>query len=315
MTFITHNLHLKIFAFIAAVALWFFVVGIENTVYRFPQDIPVHPMNLPQNLSIASDLGKAKIVIRTGAEDYKRVTQNDFDLYIDLKNYNAGDYVVPLAADVKNEKVTLLRIEPPTIPVKLEPITSKEVKIKTITAGNPLPGYHLKDMKLSQDTATITGAQSVIQNIQSVNAQIDFNGTQNADFKVTVALTFDPKLFSPNSPNVSNITIEPQQVSADVKLEAELEQKTVLIKPKIFGETDASAQNQLEIDPVAVKIRGPQDILNKINVLETESILPARLKNQPKPFKIGLVLPTNVTLADGEPRSVTVTVKESSSGQ
>ena len=177
MHFLTHHLHLKIFALIAAVALWFFVVGIENTVFRFPQDIEIHAINLPQNLSIASDLGKAKLIVKATNDDFRRLTSSDFDLYVDLKNYNPGDYIVPLTADVKSEKTTLLRIEPASISVKLEPITTKEVKIKTITTGTPLKGYDIKEIKLSQDTATITGAQSLLQNIQTLNAQIDFNGT------------------------------------------------------------------------------------------------------------------------------------------
>lgn len=314
MNFVTHNLHLKILAFIAAVCLWFFVVGIENTVYRFPEDIEIHAINLPSNLSIASSLGKAKLVLRAGSEDYKRVTKGDFDIFVDLKNYNAGDFTAPLSADVKNEKITLLRIEPSTISLKLEPITTKEVKIKTVTTGNPLKGFQIKEIKLSDDTATITGAQSVLQNIQNVNAQIDFNGTQNEDFKLTVPLMLEAKNLA-QDPQVKNITIQPEQVTVDVNIEAEMGQKTVIIKPKILGESDASAQAQLEVDPLTIIIQGPQDLLDKLETLETETISPSRLKNQPKPFKVSLTLPPNVSLASGEPRSVTVTVKNTSSGQ
>ena len=41
MKLLTKNLWLKILALLAAILLWFFVVGFENTVYRFPQEIDI----------------------------------------------------------------------------------------------------------------------------------------------------------------------------------------------------------------------------------------------------------------------------------
>ena len=59
-----NNWQLKVMAIFSSVILWFFVVGIENNSYRFPEDIEIHAVNVPQGLSVASDLGKTKLRIR-----------------------------------------------------------------------------------------------------------------------------------------------------------------------------------------------------------------------------------------------------------
>lgn len=308
MKFFNYNLQLKILSVVAATALWFFVVGIENTAYRFPQDIDVHAINLDSNLSIASDLGKAKVLVNAPADVFKNLVIGDFNVSVDLKNAAAGEYDLPLSAIIKNDKVSLIRIEPATIHIKLEPITSKEVKIKVFTTGNAQKGYTVKDMKLSAQTATITGAQSLISKITSLNAEVALDGTQSTNFKTNLNLKIDPSGVSDAS-KLENITIKPDQVSVDVTVTADQQQKTVIVKPNIQGALEVGNLNQkIEINPLTIVVQGEEATLNNLNYIETEQVNIDLLKNQ-KPLKVNLIIPKNITLVDQSQSSVTITLK------
>ncbi len=314
MKFFNYNLQLKILAVMAATALWFFVVGIENTVFRFPQEIDVHAINLDGNLSIASDLGKAKVLVHAPADDFKTLAKGDFDVYVDLKNALVGEYDLPLLATIKNDKVALVRIEPSLVHVKLEPITTKEVKIKAINSGNAQKGYTVKEVKVALQTATITGAESLINKISTVNAEVVLDGTQSTNFKTNVKLRVDPTGFS-DPTKLDNIVIKPDQASVDVTVVADQQQKTLIVKPNIQGTLEVGNLNQkIEIAPMTVVVQGEEDTLNALNYIETESINIELLKNQ-KPARVKLVLPKNVTLVDQSQSSVTITLKTGATQQ
>ena len=87
-------------------------------------------VNVPQGLSVASDLGKTKLRIRADDNIIKNLTNSDFDVYVDLKDAHEGDQEILLSGTSKKDKVTILKMEPSSIHVTLEQITKKEIKIK-----------------------------------------------------------------------------------------------------------------------------------------------------------------------------------------
>lgn len=307
MKFLTKNLQLKIMALLSATALWFFVVGIQNTVYRFPEEIDIRTLNLSPDLSVVTDLGKAKILVRGSAEDFKNLVKSDIDISIDLKNLAVGEYTLPLQATIKNEKITLVRIEPKTITVKLETITKKNVKIKAFTSGNPQKGYSVKEVKALTTTATLSGPQSLLKSFESVNAEIVLNGTQSTNFKTNISLKLDAAAQNQLASFNGAITIDPAEVSVDVTIIPEFQEKTVIVKPNLRGAVnDAKPNQQIEVDPITIVIRGDEGTLNNIQYLETEPIYLESWADHSKPLRSKLILPKGVTLVEGEGDTVSV---------
>ena len=83
---ILKNWELKILALVSAIVLWFFVVGIENNSYQFPEQIDIHAVNVPPDMTVTNDLGKATIRIQADQSMIKNLTADDFDISVDLQN-------------------------------------------------------------------------------------------------------------------------------------------------------------------------------------------------------------------------------------
>ncbi len=307
MILLSKNLELKILALLSAIVLWFFVVGIENTVYLFPQDLEIQAQNIPKNLTFTSDFAKAKLRLRANQDVIKNLTKSDFEIFVDLRDLEAGDYNLPLSARINNDKVTLIKIEPPNIHVKLEPVIEKEVKIKAFTSGNAQKGYSVKEIRTDMQTAKISGPKSLVDKITMLNAAFELDGTQTTSFKQNVKLTPDKALGTESQ----NLTITPDQVSVDVTVAADLQQKNVIVKPNIQGSVDLfTIYQKVEVAPFTVVIQGQEDVLNSISYLLTEPLQLEKLKEQHgAPLRAKLVLPKNVSLLNPGEGSVLVSLK------
>ncbi len=305
-----HNLQLKILAVVCAIILWLFVVGIENNTFRFPEELEVHAINVSQGLSVANDLAKAKISIRGNQDIVKNLSKSDFEIFVDLKNLSAGDYQVPLLATSKNDKVTILRVEPATLRARLEEVAEKEVKIKAVFIGNPKKGYVVKEVKLKNQTAKIKAGESLIDKITTVTAEIKLDSSESANFTTNALLTLlENKNFSPTLGGLKNVTIVPQTTEAEVIIAAELQQKTVVVKPVLKGAIEpGSFTKKLLIEPMTVVVQGKEEILQNINYLETEGISLETLKSSEKPVFAKLIVPQDVTLLDPQTGKVQITL-------
>lgn len=298
------NWEVKILALVAAIVLWFFVVGIENNSYRFPEQIDVHAVNLPQGMSVSNDLGKASLRIRADQNMIKNLTKSDFDLSVDLKSAVEGEQDVPLLATSKNDNVTILKVEPTTVHVVLEPVTQKEIKIKPVVTGNPAKGYSVGNVDVTPATVTVSGGKSLLTKISSISAEIVLDGTESANFKQNVTLKLPDAVSS-----LKNVTLDLEQALIEVEITQDLQQKTVVVKPDLQGSLDLTTlSKKLVITPETVIIQGKEDVLQSVDNIPTEPISLETLKNSVTPVKVKLLLPKNVTLPDSQPDTVMVSL-------
>lgn len=294
------NLELKILAIFSAIILWFFVVGIENAAYHFPEDIQVHAINVPENLTLTTELGKAKLRIRADQSLLKSLNKSDFDVYVDLKDVAEGATSVPIHADSKNEKVTILKVDPSTLAIELEPVSEKEVPIKSVLSGSPQNGYTVKDVIVDHQTVVLKGGKEMLRKIEQLTAPLQLNGTQSTNFQMNVPLQMPDGSDVPES-----LTIDPIQVRVDVTILPEFQQKTVVVKPVLKGTGDLGSAT-LQILPLTVAIQGKEDILNTISFLETETLSIEKLLASTKALSVKLVLPKGVELLDPKDETITV---------
>lgn len=298
------NWELKILALLSAIVLWFFVVGIENNSYRFPEEIEIHAVNIPQDMSVSNDLGKAKIRIRADQEMIKNLTKSDFDLSVDLTSAHGGEQDVALSATSKNDKVTILKVEPSTVHVVLEQIMHKDIKIKPVVSGNPAKGYSVKDTQVTPQTVTVSGGKSLLAKIGSISAEIKLDGTESTNFKQNVVLKLPDTVSS-----LKNVTMNLEQALIDVTITQDLQQKTVVVKPNLQGSVDLLVlSKKLVVTPETIILQGKEDVLNSLDSVETEPVSFETLQKSLTPTRVKLILPKGVSLPDSQPNAVMISL-------
>lgn len=317
MKFLTQNLHLKILAFFSAVLLWFFIVAIENAIYPFPQNIEVKAQNLPENLYLLSDLPEVKIYVKANQNTVKGMAKSDFEVIVDLKDLKAGEYKLPLKARSFNDNAYVLKIEPEAIQVKLEPVIEKEVKITTKVTGKPSKDFNFKSAQLNEQVIKIKGPEHILKDLKEVVAPVQFDGTQDEDYKEEVELKLPAGIKEDLAKNIIltpskvEVTVDLEEIPEETK-EMDQAQKTVNIKANVEGGIEVfQLYEKVKVMPATVSIKGNAEILKNVNLIETELIQLSWLQAQQNPVPVKLVLPTGVELVNPSQATVLMTLDNS----
>ncbi|MBU1445949.1 hypothetical protein KKD70_01660, partial [Patescibacteria group bacterium] len=145
------NWELKVIAVLAAIIFWILIVGAENTFYTLPDKIPVKTFNLSENLTISKDLDSVSLRLRIGSRlDVKNISPSDFEAYVDLTDVIEGEREVAVVVSSKNPDVSVLKVEPSSLKVRIEAKAEKELPIEYTLQGDPKDGYEVKEVVIEQ---------------------------------------------------------------------------------------------------------------------------------------------------------------------
>jgi YbbR domain-containing protein len=275
------NIPIKVLAVISALLLWFFVVGVENYVYLFPEEIPVRVINLGKNVSIANEISNAKIRYKGEPGSSNSLNPSEFELYIDAAGLSEGDYNLPIRYISKNSKVTIVAAEPKNIKLELEAITSKDISLETEVNGSPAKNYEVKSVKINLQKVKLSGAAKAIANIKELNLKITLDGSETADFsrKVTLEAPAEWKLAG------KTVSFEPATVQVDIEVRKStkpvveennsngggatpvmegMQRKSVMAQVTVADPLKLSVKELLPIN-ILVTVEGKKEDIDKLN--------------------------------------------------
>lgn len=261
-----NQIHLKILALLSAIVLWFVVITVENTVFKYPEPLDIEIGNLGKNLNLNENLPSITLYLRSDKEDLKNLTKTDFEISVDLKDLTAGEHRVNVIAGSKSPLAKVLKVEPAEVLINLSAITEKEVDVVVEVEGHPYKGYKVEQTLSDTNKATIYGAKSVIEKVDKIVATLILDGTENEDIKQTVALSI------PNTENDEDklVTIDPEQMVIMAKIVSEIQQKEVLVNVKYNNANDKGAfEQRINISPLTVEIEGQEDQIADMETIET----------------------------------------------
>lgn len=288
-----HNIHLKLLALLSAIVLWFVVITVENTVYPFPDPIEVEIINLGSNLSLASNIPDAKLFLRIDKEELKKLTGKEFEVFIDLKNAGAGTNKVKIQATTTSADVRILQVQPSELDLKLSPTSEKEVAVEINAVGEPLEGYLIEEIGTENEKVKITGAQSIIDTIDHVNAELLLDGTEKTDINQSVMLAFDPDDKVPEG----LVQVVPEQIVVKAAITSELKQKKVSVSAGFSNASDRIAwEGNILLNPETVIIQGSDEALGTIELMTTNPFELSTL-NRVGSVEVSLSLPEGISLA------------------
>jgi YbbR domain-containing protein len=298
----THNLHIKLIALMAATIFWFFILSSENTFYAVPDTLTIEPFNLPEGLAVVNDLGTAKVTIRADQETYKNLTAENFTVYVDLKGLASGTKAVDLSVNSKKADISVIDINPQSVTVVLEEVSTRDVSVVYELIGDPEENYSAFLSEQGSSTVTVSGAESVLETIEEATAYITLNGDEiDSVTKAVEVIVVDS-----NGMEMTQVSVEPKLVEVTAIVELEQAQKTVGIKVNV-DEVEEGWVSSMSTIPQVIHLIGDADVLDQIEFVETSLIeIPeGELFHQET---ITLTLPPGTTLATGESETIEIII-------
>lgn len=225
----THNVGIKVVAFIVAALIWLTVVNMtdpEKTVviYGVPVEIThedaisdmemVYEVRSDKYVNITIS-GKRSVVSGLGVDDFKATASLK-----ELSKVNSIPIEVSARQGSKARKVTIEKQSVQTLMIEVEEIKKKNFNIQVEYSGNAAAGYVPSKYTLSKNNVSITAPNSILNSIDRVVAECELEGN-SADFTNKCRLLlYDSK---GNIIRTKHVTMSSRQIYVTVQIDKEKE--------------------------------------------------------------------------------------------
>jgi YbbR domain-containing protein len=308
MGLITRNWHLKLSAVLLSTVLYTGLV-FSGSFTDSTVQVRVEQVNVSRDVFVLSaEPGIVEVGYRVSNELAGGVTAEDFIVTVDIGAYDLERAPEPqeLRLEVRALKDGLegLTVVPETIRVAADRVEVRSVPVE-VDRGTIPDGLEIDEPVVSAETVDVRGPASVVSQVDRAVASVDIPASGiNVNEPVPLALvdvTGQPV-------GAGQVEVDPEVVSVQIEVRAVETETTVAIRPNIVAGAPAPgfALEAIGVDPPFVTIVGLPEVLAEITSVTTAPISIDGLSADDT-FEVELELPEDVTLADGEPSSVTVT--------
>lgn len=266
---LTNNLGLKILALVFSAFLWLIVVKVDNPVSsRTFTDIPVTIVNddiITSSGEVYQVLGEQQVsvVVYANREVRQKLTANDIVATADIKEMDTSTGLVPITISIPEYSGQYESAEavPRNIQIQREKSGRKVLALTVETEGEERDGYIVGKLTVHPENVTITGAESVLENIERAVASVNIDGISEDEERTAKLNLYD------SNGNVVSQTQLANNLGEDgltVSIEV-LEKKTVPVKAEALG-TPAEGYNYTgcTVEPELIQICGKSDIIEDI---------------------------------------------------
>ena len=288
------NIAAKLVALIVAFVLWGYVMNDQNPSYEGSYTVQVQLVNAPDGYKVTQDKESVKVQVRGQRSLFAAANKKDFKAYVDLSGAESGqkDYKVQVELPSGFE---LVEIDPDTVSVTLDRITTRQMKAELIVTGSTAPGTTVARVSQPLEQVTLEGPESALDEVARVIGYVGLSGN-NSDFQLQVPLT----AINSEGREVPNVTVKPATLNVSVQLARGLSKKIVSIKA-VAGEGLATnlKLEGMKTDPAKIEIAGPEDVIANINEIDTVPV-PLDDVTGSTEKKAELVLPNGVMVTNHE---------------
>ena len=189
---------LKLLSLAIAVVLWLLVTG-QNQPVTAHVNVQLNFIR-PPSLEISNDPPRTVDVMLTGSRNkLDDLTTLDLVATVDISEQRAGERVLRLADKAQislPQGVKVDGFQPSAIPVRLEPIVERQVRIEPKLEGQAADGYEVYSVRASKGSVTLRGPESRVVALPKVQTEsIYLNGHKESFTANNVAIDVpDPKV-------------------------------------------------------------------------------------------------------------------------
>ncbi len=253
-----HNFGLKLLSVAIALAMWMIVSG-EQVVERGLR-VPLEFQNLPNQLEVVGDPpGSVDVRVRGSSGALSRLSTGDLVAVLDLRAARPGRRLFHLTADQVRAPfgVDVVQVSPSNVPISFEMSGTKMVPVVPALEGEPARGYVIGQIRAQPATVEVVGPVSALKDLtEAITEPVSVAG---ADHTVSERVTIGVP-----DPGVRLQT--PQNAEVTIVITATPSERVLIGVPVHFRQVPVRLSAQAVPAAIAVRIRGPKDIVERLQV-------------------------------------------------
>ena len=294
VAFLVRNWPLKLGAVGLATVLYAGLVVSQNA-QTWSGQVPIQPIGQPSGVFLLDNPGAVTFIRLYAPPDVARQLSNqDFSATIDLSGIqpsaNSAPTTVPVQLTALDDRIQILDFRPRQVPVRLDPIVSKDVPV-TVDHGVIPAGLQLGDQLISPATVTVRGGSTLVAQVTHAVASVIVDpGGINVDSDVDIKPEDD------RGDAVEPVNVTPDHVHIHIDVTPAASSRSVPVTPVLSGTPPAGYQiASVQVTPAVVTVTGDPTALAALTAIPTAPIDVSKATS---------TLSTNVAFA--APKGVTV---------
>jgi len=312
---VTNNFGLKILAVIVSCGLWVVVNSINDPVESQPfYNVPVEIINteLVTNegkvYEVLDGTDTVNVTVMGKRSVLSYISKEDIKAVADMSELTFMNTVAIKVSSARNNSVLDFKTNIDSVKLSIEKMISVQKVINVSASGEPAHGYVVGDIKPSQNVVRLSGPESLINQIDHVDAVTSING-YSSDITTSVEL----RIYDAENNEIRNNSLKMNITTVNVSV-------TILatkIVPLSFVVPDEPAAGYIVSGepismPETVTIAGRSSVLDgisKIVISDLALSVEDRTENMTTIVNIKKYLPSGVQFADSSTSgNVSVTV-------
>lgn len=310
---ITNNFGLKVLAVVFAIVIWLVVVNIEDPEKTKGFTIPV----TIENSDYLTDMGKTYDILNnsdkisftvTGKRSIiEELSDSDFTAVANMENVNDELTTVPVsvAASRYSGQIEINKRDA-TLKISVENLKTEKYAVKVVTKGTPAAYCYVETATADPKKVTITGPESVLSQIVTVEAIVDVSGVGEDMATNSKVVLLDE---AGNEISQDRLTLNRTSVAVDVKITMG---KSVPLKFTTNGTpADGYRYEKAECSVSSVKLVGSSEALAGISELEisgSQMSIAGATSDVTAGVDLTKFLPDGVEVASDQQKQINVTL-------
>lgn len=269
------NIGTLILALVLAIVVWISAVTAANPNVERTRTVPLDIMGLDPDMLI---VGNVPTQVRVALEapssvmDSMNASENAVQSWVDVAGLEPGthDLLVQVQINPAFRPVRQGAVIPELVEITLEPLLTRTYPVSLEVTGEPAVGYQKGRLVVEPSSVTVSGAASLVTQIDKVGSTIDISGVTET-IERNVSLVAVDQQGEP----VSGVNITPAEVAVTQPIFLQGGYRNVIVRVETVGQpADGYKLTNITVSPLNVVVfsSDPQLVNDLPGYVETLSV-------------------------------------------
>ena len=310
MRLFAKNLRTFILALVLGVSVWVSAVSAAdpNEVRTFPRPIPIEVVGHDPSLVLTNEIPPTtEVSLRAPRSVWEALVASDDSIQatLDLSGLSAGEHTREIQISVAIRPYQIVLVNPSTVTVVLESLSSQTFPLSLSLSGQPAAGYQVGEASMELKEVAVSGPESIVRQATRARVLVSLDGVRESIEEIVPIQILDAQ-----NEVLQGLTINPESVQVNVPVSQQGGFRDVAVKVVVEGQQAPGyrIENIRVFPPVITVFASDPELVNELpGVVETQ---PLNLEDRREDIstRLSLNLPENITVVGAQTVQVNVSI-------
>ncbi len=292
--------NLRTFALALSLAMMVWVSAVTasdpDEVRDYPRAIALEIVGQDPRLVITGETpSQIRLSLRAPASTWEEMAANEGSVraILDLSGLGAGQHQAPVQVQISKHPVRIISVSPTQVALTLENLATKTVPVQLSLRGEPAVGYQAGTPRLTPAEITLSGAQSLVDQVQAIRADLNIAGVRQ-DVQSSVPL----RMVNADGQTVAGLALSPDSAQVNISVVQRGGYRDIAVKLNARGQVAGGYRitNISVFPPVLTVYSSNPSLVNELpGYVETAPLNLNGLMEE-LDTRVELALPTGITV-------------------